>query len=178
MRQFSLIQAQKMERSGERMESRVLHRQVFMPCRNKHKSLINVFYCWLCTFYNRVNKAKKGRVSNHEKGRFFFCQTNILTKRLTSREKGELAHSFLYLYDWSQVFCNFFCQGVFAPYSSSRTMTWLPRKLVLTLRFVLETFSQKVFYHYLEIRGTWPQKLLFFSISHLKNLTAFIDFST
>ena len=86
-----------MERSGERMESRVLHRQVFMPCRNKHKSLINVFYCCRCTFYNRVNKAKKGRVSNHEKGRFFFCQTNILTKRLTSREKGELAHSFLYM---------------------------------------------------------------------------------
>ena len=77
------------------MESRVLHRQVFMPCRNKHKSLINVFYCCRCTFYNRVNKAKKGRVSNHEKGRFFFCQTNILTKRLTSSEKGELAHSFL-----------------------------------------------------------------------------------
>ena len=168
-----------MERSGERMESRVLHRQVFMPCRNKHKSLINVFYCCRCTFYNRVNKAKKGRVSNHEKGRFFFCQTNILTKRLTPIEKRWTSAQFL-VDDWSQVFCNYniFCQGVFAPYSSSRTMTWLPRKLVLTLRFVLETFSQKVFYHYLEMRGTWPQKLLFFSISHLKNLTAFIDFST
>ena len=34
MRQFSFIQAQK-----ERL--RVLHRQDFMPCRNKQKSLIN-----------------------------------------------------------------------------------------------------------------------------------------
>ena len=36
MRQFSFIQAQK-----ERL--RVLHRQDFMPCRNKQKSLINAW---------------------------------------------------------------------------------------------------------------------------------------
>ena len=82
---------------GERMESRVLHRQVFMPCRNKHKSLINVFYCCRrCTFYNEVNKTKKARVSNREKGCFFFfsCQTDFLTKRLT-KDIGEQAHNLL-----------------------------------------------------------------------------------